>query len=227
MKVLAATPLFRECGDALADIDSRMRAEAWAAGEFLYVAGHSGDNLYVIASGRAKAVRSDPEGVDTIVSVLGPGDLCGSLWHLGETGYAESVQALHTTCALRISVEDFRRLLVDYPQVAVSAFDEVSRQLRDVGDVLAKTSTGTVTERVAHALCRLAEKFGESSADGLLLQLPLTRADLAAMTGATTESVSRVMSQMRRDGVISTGRQWTAVRDMSRLRELSGEFPVL
>ncbi|MEO8556770.1 MAG: helix-turn-helix domain-containing protein, partial [Actinomycetota bacterium] len=50
-----------------------------------------------------------------------------------------------------------------------------------------------------------------------LLQLPLSRADLAGMVGSTTESVSRVMSRLRTEGIIDSGRRWTAVLDRDRL----------
>ena len=109
--------------------------------------------------------------------------------------------ALQTTCALRIDSEGFRTLLGDYPAVAVRAFDEVAGQLSSTRAAFAAV-TGTVAQRVAGALVRLAAKFGDPGPDGVLLQVPLTRADLAGMTGSTTESVSRAMSAMRRDGVI-------------------------
>lgn len=80
-----------------------------------------------------------------------------------------------------------------------------------------------MAQRVATTLLRLVEKFGQDRAGGAtLIQLPLSRADLAGMTGSTPESVSRVMSQLRKDGIIESGRRWTSVLDHDRLAAVGG-----
>lgn len=68
----------------------------------------------------------------------------------------------------------------------------------------------------------LADKLGEKRDESILLQLPLTREDLASMTGTTTESVSRTLSKWRRAGLIETGRRWTSLKDRDALAALAG-----
>src|SRR5699024_5171176 len=76
----------------------------------------------------------------------------------------------------------------------------------------------TAMQRVAAALLRLADKFGQPRRDGsTLIQIPLTRADVAGMSGTTTETVSRIMSTLRADGIIESGRRWTAIVDHESL----------
>jgi CRP-like cAMP-binding protein len=101
----------------------------------------------------------------------------------------------------------------------------VGARLQEARDAIARLSSLPVSARVAAALLKLAEKLGAPDPRGVLIRTPLSRQDLAAMTGATTESVSRVMSQLRRDGVIASGREWVAIRDAARLTEFatSGE----
>jgi CRP-like cAMP-binding protein len=79
--------------------------------------------------------------------------------------------------------------------------------------------------RIANTLIILGVKFGKPSDAGLLLHVPLTREDLAAMTGTTTETASRVISQFQKDGLVQSGRQWLALCDMDRLSAIaSGEL---
>jgi CRP-like cAMP-binding protein len=52
---------------------------------------------------------------------------------------------------------------------------------------------------------------------GLLIQLPLSRSDLAEMVGTTTESASRVMSQFQKEGLVRSGRRWVAITDQEGL----------
>ncbi|HEY6075159.1 MAG TPA: helix-turn-helix domain-containing protein, partial [Anaerolineales bacterium] len=79
--------------------------------------------------------------------------------------------------------------------------------------------------RLAGILMVLSAKFGKRRDVGLLIEVPLTREDLAAMTGTTTESASRVLSQFRKDGLIRSGRQWIALRDLEGLKMIAEREP--
>ncbi|WP_298458175.1 Crp/Fnr family transcriptional regulator [uncultured Cellulomonas sp.] len=191
---------------------------SWAEDDLLYLAGERAEHLYVLAAGRAKASRVTVNGQEVVVDLLAPGDLFGGMRDLGQPTYLETVRALTTTCALRIDTRAFRGILSEYPEVALRVIDDTTALLAQARTDVTAQSTETVAQRVASGLLRLADKFGQDGISGAtLLQLPLSRTDLAAMTGSTPESVSRVMSQLRRDGVIDSGRRWTAILDRDRL----------
>lgn len=205
----------------LEDIDSRMRSLAWAESDYLYTAGEPAAHLFVLASGRAKAFRDTTEGQQVIVDLLGPGDLFGGLPTLGQEFHTETVYALSDTCALRVDTEVFSQILRQYPSVALKVLETLADQLRSAHTTLTERHGSPVLNRVAAVLLRLAEKFGQRTSQGLLIDFPLSRADLAGITGSTPESVSRAMSQMRKDGVIDSGRRWTAITDPQRLKLLA------
>ena len=219
MKVLSQVPLFAGLSqEELAGVERRMVSLSWAEGDVLYTAGAQAEHLYVLAAGRAKASRLAVSGQEVVVDLLAPGDLFGGMRTLGRPTYPETVRALTTTCALRIDSQAFRNLLTTYPQVALRVIDDTAALLVLARSDVAAQSTETVAQRVASTLLRLADKFGQDSISGAtLIQLPLSRNDLAAMTGSTPESVSRVMSQLRKDGIIDSGRRWTAILDRERL----------
>jgi len=224
MRVLGHVPLFAGLSvPELSAIDARMVSLSWAAGDVLFTAGAPADHLYVLASGRVKVSRPTAGGREIVVDLLTPGDLFGTLTTLGEPTYPETTQALTTTCALRIDPTAFRAVLTEHPQVALRALDDVAARLARARSDLGHHSTDTVAQRVAATLLRLADKLGQERAGdgGTLLQIPLSRADLAGMTSSTPESVSRVMSQLRKDRTIDSGRRWTAVLDRPRLVEVA------
>ncbi|ADG73631.1 transcriptional regulator, Crp/Fnr family [Cellulomonas flavigena DSM 20109] len=224
LRVLARTGYFAGLDDAaLADVDRRLVSLAWAQGDTLFRAGEPAEHLFVLAAGRVKVVHPTERGTDVITDVLVPGDLFGTLSTLGDRTYPETAQALTTVCALRLDVGTFRTVLAEHPTVALRVLDDVAARLQAARTGAARTVSGTVEQRVAGVLLRLADRLGQEQRDGAtLLQLPLTRADLAAMTGSTPESVSRVMSRLRQEGAITTGRRWTAVVDARRLAQLAG-----
>ena len=85
--------------------------------------------------------------------------------------------------------------------------EAVSQRLAESQEIVKQLSAYTVEQRIASALLRLAGKLGEARGQGVLIQLPFSRQDLAAMTGSTTETVSRVMSRFAEEGWIKIGAQ--------------------
>lgn len=224
MRILGQIPLFAGLsGDELDGLDQRMLSLSWAEGDQLYSAGEPADHLFVLAAGQAKAFQSAPNGHNTIVDILAPGDLFGGLNVMGRPIYAENVEALATTCALRIDTGVFREVLLQHPQIALRVIDEVTALLGGARSDASQHAGTSVAQRVAKTLLRLADKFGQhgESGDGTLIQLPLSRTDLAGMTGSTPESVSRAMSQLRKHGIIDSGRRWTSVLDRDRLTRIA------
>lgn len=220
MRILAQIPLFAGLTDGeLASIDRRMVSLSWGEGDQLYTAGEPAHHLYVLVAGQAKIFQSAPNGQNTIVDILAPGDLFGGLNTLGLPSHAETAEALVTTCALRMDTSVFREVLLEHPQVALRVLDDVTALLGAARSEAGQHAATTVAQRVATTLLRLADKFGQhgASGGGTLIQLPLSRADLAGMTGSTPESVSRVMSRLRKDGIIDSGRRWTSILDRDRL----------
>lgn len=220
MQVLTQIPVFAGLSqDELDSIDKRMTSLAWSTDELLYTAGEPADYLYVLAAGQAKIFQSASSGQETIVDILAPGDLFGGLSILGRPSYTETAQALVTTCALRMDTRAFREVLLEHPQVALRLLENVTALLGAARSDVSQHAAAPVIQRVATTLLRLADKFGQNGAngDGTLIQLPLSRSDLAGMTGSTPESVSRVMSQLRKDGIIDSGRRWTSILDRDRL----------
>jgi CRP-like cAMP-binding protein len=92
--------------------------------------------------------------------------------------------------------------------------------LAESQEIIKQLSSYTAEQRIAAALLRLAGKLGEVRGENVLIQLPFSRQDLAAMSGVTTETVSRVMSVFAQDRLINSGRKWVTISDAKRLKQL-------
>jgi CRP/FNR family transcriptional regulator, nitrogen oxide reductase regulator len=207
--------------DELADVDRRMDVRGYDSGAPIYRAGEDANRLFVLATGTVKLLRATTDGQDVLIDVLAPGDLFGTLSTLGDPAYPETAQALSVACTLSITADDFRLVLQRHPSVALAVLDDLAHRLEQSRQRVTHLSAGTVEQRVAAALLRMVTIVGEPRNGGVLLQVPLTRADLASMAGTTTESASRAMSRLRSDGIVESGRRWTAVLDVPRLRALA------
>lgn len=169
--------------------------------------------------------RPGLDGFDVVVDVITPGAIFGSAAALGLARHPDTAEALTVSCALWIPAADFRRVLREHPLVALAVLDDVATRLEEAQESVRRLSGGSVDQRVAATLLTLADKVGEPHDGATLLQLPLTRGDLAAMTGTTTESVSRALSRFRRAGLVETGRRWTSVVDHEGLAAVAHGTP--
>ncbi|MEV4900644.1 Crp/Fnr family transcriptional regulator [Citricoccus sp. NPDC055426] len=226
LKVLSRAPYFRGLTETELDgIDRRMRTDSWAAGDLLYQAGEPAGALYVVAEGRVRLSQSTAAGTETVSDIMVPGELFGGMTTLGEPHHRQTASALVGSCTLRIDQRDFREVLAEYPLVGLAVLDDVAARLARAQSDISGQTGDLVSQRVATALLRLADKLGEDrGAEGMMLEVPLTRADLAGLARSTPESVSRVMSRWKREGVIESGRRWTALKDLPRLRDEAGGY---
>lgn len=169
-----------------------------------------------------KLTRPTLTGQDVLLDMLAPGEFFGSLSALGDAEYADTAQAQTACCILGIGTLDFQAILRQYPTIAIEVLNIVTGRLQTAQETIRQLSANSVESRVAAALLKLAEKLGEETKAGTLIQTPLSRQDLAEMTGTTTETVSRVLSHFRKAGLIRNGLRWVALTNRARLLALDG-----
>lgn len=217
--VLARAPYFVGLDEAELDaIDGRMRAMNFPAGDQIYRAGDPADALYVVAEGRVKTAQVAEDGTETVTDILVPGEMFGTMGSLGNPEYLQTASALVGSCVLRIGQDDFREVMESDGRIGLRVLDEVAGRLAQAHTDIGGQVNQTVGQRVATVLLRLADKLGKDRGDeGIVLEVPLSRADLAGLARSTPESVSRVMSAWKKEGVIDSGRRWTALLDVERL----------
>jgi len=222
LTILHSVPFFaRLPHEAIASINQLFHEKGYDAGETIYVAGDPAESLMIIAEGRVKLLRHTSIGKDILLDLLIPGEFFGTLSTAGESEYLDTAVAMTSTCALTIDYDSFRSILLEYPAVSMKVLDTVTARLAAAHASIQQLSSQTAEQRIAATLLRLADKLGEKHEVGLLIQTPLSRDELADMTGATPETASRVISQFQKDGLIATGRQWIAINDLDGLRTLA------
>jgi CRP/FNR family transcriptional regulator, nitrogen oxide reductase regulator len=221
---LGRAPLFADLSAAdLAQVSTQFHEHSYAAGAPLYLTGDPAQALFVLAAGKVKLTRHTFSGQDVLLEILAPGDTCGSLALLGDPTYPDTAVAMTPVCALTIDVAAFAAVLRRYPAVTLAALAQTAGRLQTAQATIRELSAQPVEQRIAAILLRLADKLGRPAAPGLVIQVPLTRQELAEMAGATVETASRVVSRWERAGLVQTGRQWIALADRAGLSALVPE----
>ena len=224
LKILRRVPFFQDLTPAdLEWVNSLFHQEDFKVDEVICLSGEPADRFFVIADGRVKLLRHSLTGRDILLDLLTPGEFFGNLSGQGHDVYPETAQAQFPCCILVTGRENFQQILKRHPNVALKVIDIMARRLQAANERVHQLSALPVDGRIASVLLMLGDKFGEKRQVGLLLQVPLSREDLAGMTGTTTESASRVMSQFQKDGLIRSGRGWVAVTDREGLEAIAGK----
>ncbi|QGG94385.1 Crp/Fnr family transcriptional regulator [Actinomarinicola tropica] len=219
---LAHVPFFAGLDEAgLDDVERRCTVHDHAAGTAVMHAGEPARRIFVVAAGTAKVVRTALDGTEVLIDVARPGDFIGTLPLLGAETYPDSVWALTPLCVLGLDEAAFGEILDSHPSVARLGLGVMARRLEQAHRHIHALGAADSEQRVAAALAMLEGRVGVRRRDGILLDLPLSRDDLAGLTGTASETVSRILARLGRDGVIETGRRWIRIVDSPALHDLA------
>jgi CRP/FNR family transcriptional regulator len=219
-EILAQIPLFRDLSSAdLTAIASRFGEDRFKRDDFIFHEGDPAARFWVVKDGQVKIVKYGEPGKEIVIEVIPPGEVFGGATMLMPRQPA-TAQALSDATTLSLAVDEYKRLLRDYPTVAVRVVEILGDRLLGVIQMRAMASERT-ERRVAHILLKLASKFGEDTAEGCLIRARLSRQDIAELSDTTLETAIRIMSKFRSQGLVKTLRGgYIVITDREALRRL-------
>lgn len=224
--VLRRCPLFSGLGEReLAALQTSAAARSLAKHATLIREGDPAGEFMVVLSGRLKLAQVAADGQEVIVRYLGPGDMCAAVAIFAGNTYPATATAVEATTVLAWRREQVDELLRAIPALAVNAIRVLSGRVRELQDRVRELSTEKVARRIARALIRLARQTGKRVEQGVLLDLPLSREDLAKLTGTTLFTVSRVLSEWEAAGIVETGRERVVICRPHGLVSIAEDLP--
>lgn len=176
-------------------------------GRFFFHQGEDAMTMYIILSGRVKLTQVTQAGEQVIVGYFGAGDGLGIIVALSHTDYPLSAEAVTDCEAISWQREQMEQLMFAYPRLAMNGLDMIARRFVKLQDRYQDIATRRVEQRVARALLRLVRQFGKKVDQGVLIDMPLSRQDLAEMTGTNVYNVSRILSKWEREEWVCSQRQ--------------------
>jgi len=162
-----------------------------------------GDALYIIVSGKVKVSRYGEDGREIILTTLGPGDFFGEMALLDSEPRSADVTTKEDSLVLLLKRDDFIAHIRKYPSVAVAVLVEMSRRLRRADEKIGNLALLDVYGRVARVLLDISETEGVVTEKGIVIESRPTHQEIAAMIGTSRETVSRVLSDLAKDGYLT------------------------
>lgn len=175
-------------------------------GAVLVEEGTMPEGLYVVLRGRVNLVREGEGGRDLILATLGPGDVLGESCAYDQSGMSSSAVTATPTELLKIPAEAVAAHVRRDHDTMVRLMKLVHDKLRDIENVASSLALHDVEERLKRTLVRLVQRQGRRSSQNtswILAPVP-TQSELARMVGSCRETVSRTLSAMARDGLVSS-----------------------
>ena len=228
--LIAGLPVFE--GLSADDLDRMLaaaRSVRVAKEEAVFEQDAAAEAFFLLLDGRVRVVKTTPDGQQVIVRYIVPGELMGIAQALGRDTYPASAIAVVDCVVLAWPGRLWAEFAAAYPTFGTNTYKIVGTRLADVQTQVVEMATEQVEQRVAHALLRLARQSGRAvcvlhlpghaprTPDGILIDFPISRQDIAEMTGTTLHTVSRLLTAWEEKGLVKSGRQQVSVVEPHRL----------
>jgi len=225
-QLLAQSKPFRGLRAAhLQDILQASRRRQVERNDFFFHQGDPAIDFYLLVQGKAKLTQVTPEGHQMLMRFARPGECFGCIAALSNAVYTLSCQTVDDCLALAWDGDTVARLMEHYPRLALNVLEQVAGHYKRLLDRYQELTTARVEQRVARALLRLTRQAGQRAEDGVLIGLPLSREDLAEMTGTTLYTVSRILSGWEQQGLVEAGRKRVLIRHPHALVSIAEDLP--
>jgi CRP-like cAMP-binding protein len=216
--VVADLPLF--AGLSTADLDAILteaRSVGVAKNSAVFQQGEEAHSFFVLLHGHVRASKTTPSGEQIVVRYVATGETFGVAKAIGLLSYPATATAVDDSVVLAWPSAAWPRLVEKFPALATNTLQTVGARLQETHTRVVEMSTEQVEKRIAHALLRLIKQSGRKIEHGVEIDFPISRQDIAQMTGTTLYTVSRTLSAWETKGLVESSRQKIVVREPHKL----------
>jgi CRP/FNR family transcriptional regulator len=192
--------------------------------EMVFHVGSSSDEVFVLLDGRVKVFELSKEGKEVILWFCFPGELFGLSEVFQCSGREVNAQACGQVEVLAIKKPDFERYIKQHTHLAMQVIELLGYRLRELSDVLLNLASEDVTSRVIKLLTRLCSRYGKSDGNHVLLDIALTHQEMADMIGTSRQTVTTVLSTLRKKGILKMEQRSIYLQDMDWIESIAGKL---
>jgi CRP-like cAMP-binding protein len=183
--------------------------------------GQPARQFFVLQHGHLKVMQTTPDGRQVIVRIVEPGEPYGLAVALGRPDYPATAIAMEESLTLAWPSSAWASLVERAPILGVNALKTLGQRVQEAHTRIREVSTEDVERRVAHLLLRIVKQSGRDPDEAVEVEFPMSRQEVAEMTGTTLFTVSRILSSWESQGIVVGGRERISVRQPAKLREIA------
>jgi CRP-like cAMP-binding protein len=213
---LMETELFQDLGAAeMEEIERTTTMTTCKRGTVFFAPDETGEVLFILKSGRVNLYRMTDEGRKLVTATLDAGSVFGEMSLAGQGMNGSFAEAAEDSTLCLMSRGDVQRVIERFPSVALRLLEGMARRLDDAETRLADVTYKSVPARIATALLRLS---GSANSE-----VNVSHQDIADIVGTYRETTTRILNEMRVDGLVDLRRMQIEILDRRRLAALAAE----
>lgn len=187
-------------------------------GTIIFMEGDPGEAFYFIKSGKVKVYKTTPDGREHIFTILSDGEVFAEVTLFNDIPYPASAEVLEDVELGMIKNKDLEDLIRTNAEIALQIIKVFSKKLFSSQKKVKELALGDTYMRIAQTLITFAEDHGTENGDGIEIRLNISRQELANMIGTARETVSRALSQFKKEGSIDIRGKIITIKDMQKLK---------
>jgi len=203
--------------DKLKALESCLIKRRYAKGQIIFHKGDESGGLYIISSGKVKVYIPSTQGEEVILAILAKGEIIGELSLLDGTKRSATISVTEDSEVMYLSRNDFLNFLRSDFDTVLNLFSMITKRLRNTNDQLEEAYMLDITSRIARKILALAEQFGVEHEGNVRIGVKITQKDLAAMIGATRESVNKQLNLLKKNGLVNMENGYITILNTDRL----------
>ncbi len=212
--------------DSLSEKDAKeiipyLQEESFRKKESIFAEGDPSEWLYIVRRGKVKITKLSQEGKEIILELISPPDFFGGIAVVRGFPYPANAVAMEDTDTVKISRKNLLSVMDRFPSLMYGMAMNIGDRIKGSHETLKSIALEKVESRIASLLLKLADKAGEKTADGTLINMKLTKQDIAEMVGTTVETSIRTMSKFTKAGLVGSRSGKIVIRDPAELKSLT------
>lgn len=221
---LRRVSVFRDATDEdLQLLAEKSIARSVEEGEFFFFQGDPAKYFYILVTGRAKLLQTNQTGQQVNLRTITEWQMFGALGAVRENAvYPATAQALEPSTALAIESAFLKEMMNSRPHLNINLMQLMTGYIMEMQERYRELATERVERRIALTVLRLAGQIGKRvPGNEMIVELPISRQDVAEASGTTIFTVSRVLADWERRGLVEAGRERVVIRNPHGLVQIS------
>jgi len=193
----------------------------YSKGDFVFQAGKEAKSVFLLHQGRIKIYQPSSVGKEAILWFCFGGELFGLAESARGAHRAVSAQACESSEVLCIAQDRFMAFLATHPKTAQIVVQLLAGRLRVLSEVVINLISDDVRTRIRKMLLQFGTRGGRRNDASLELAIPLTHQEIADMVGTTRQTVTSVLSELQKQGLIRLESRRIHIENLELLKEMA------
>jgi CRP-like cAMP-binding protein len=222
VKNIKKIDLFKNLSDEeIKELEPYLTSTQYKKRKEIFSEGDAPEWFYIVVRGKVKITKISHEGKEIILEIISPTDIFGGVAVIRGIPYPANAVAMEDTEVLKITRKHLMRLVDRFPNLMYCIALQLGDRMKSSYDSLKNIALERVEARIAALLLKLSNKVGTETSEGLVIDMRLTKQDVADMVGTTVETSIRTFSKFKKEGLVSDADGKIIIKDIEGLTELS------